>query len=111
MAKRKKAKLQGKKDAIGNDDKPRLSLIPKEALWELGKALTYGEKHYGTHNWRKGIKLSFLLDAAMRHITQFADGEDIDVSKVHHLGCSMANLAFAITLHKLMPSCDDRNKK
>lgn len=101
----------GKKDAIGDSSKPRLSLIPKEALWAMGGALTYGEKHYGAHNWRKGIKISILLDAAMRHINEFNAGENIDEkSQNHHLGNAMANLAMAITLQQTMPEMDDRFK-
>ena|SRR5271165_3356360 len=104
--------MEGKKDAIGDPEKPRLSLIPKEALWELGKALTYGEKHYGTHNWRKGIKISYLMDAAFRHGNQFLSGENIDPqSGVHHLGCMLANISFAISLHKNNEECDDRYSK
>ncbi len=102
---------QGKKDAIGDMSKPRLSLIPKKALWALGKALTYGEHHYGAHNWRKGIKISYLLDAAMRHINEFNDGEDIDQkSQNHHLGNAMANLAMIIELLETKPEMDDRFK-
>lgn len=104
-------KTVGKKDAIGDIEKPRLSLIPKEALWALGRALTYGEMHYGTHNWRNGIKISYLIDGALRHIHQFNDGEDIDEkSKNIHLGNAMANLAMAIQLLKDHPELDDRFK-
>lgn len=103
--------MAGKKDAIGNKQKPRLSLIPKSALWELGGALTYGEDHYGTHNWRQGIKVSYLLDAAIRHIFQFSEGEDIDgPSQNNHLGNAMANLAMAIEMVKNKPEFDDRFK-
>mgnify|MGYP003392956025 CR=1 FL=1 len=105
-------KLSGNKDAIGDMNKPRLSLIPKEALWALGKALTYGEMHYGTHNWRNGLKISYLIDGALRHIHQFNDGEDIDEkSKNKHLGNAMANLAMAIQLLEDRPDLDDRFKK
>lgn len=105
-------KILGKKDAIGDMNKPRLSLIPKEALWALGKALTYGEMHYGTHNWRNGLKISHLIDAALRHINEFNAGEDIDAkSQNHHLGNAMANLAFAIQLLQDKPEFDDRYKK
>lgn len=105
--------LKGKKNAIGDLQKPRLSLIPKNALWALGKALTHGEVKYGSHNWRNGINISYLLDASMRHITQFGDGEDFDVddSNNHHLGNAMANLAMAIELYYSMPEADDRYKK
>lgn len=103
---------QGKKDAIGDLNKPRLSLIPQKALWALGGALTYGEKHYGTHNWRSGIKVSYLLDAALRHINEFNAGENIDQkSQNHHLGNAMANLAMAIELSETNPELDDRYKK
>lgn len=103
--------MAGKKDAIGDSNKPRLSLIPKEALWAMGGALTFGETHYGSHNWREGIKLSILLDAALRHINEFAAGEDIDQkSQNHHLGNAMANLAMAISLQQTKPAMDDRYK-
>jgi hypothetical protein len=101
----------GKKDAIGDLNKPRLSLIPKRALWALGGALTYGEVHYGSHNWRKGISISYLIDAALRHINEFNDGENIDVkSQNHHLGNAMANLAMAIELSETNVAMDDRYK-
>lgn len=103
--------MAGKKDAIGDLNKPRLSLIPKKALWAMGTALTYGEGHYGTHNWRNGLKLSYLLDGALRHINEFSDGEDIDKkSQNHHLGNAMANLAMAIELHLTRSDLDDRYK-
>lgn len=111
MRKKKTSKAKGKKDCIGDPNKPRLSLIPKRALWALGGALTHGETHYGTHNWRKGIPVSILLDSALRHINEFNDGEDMDVkSKNHHLGNAMANLAMAIEVSETMPELDDRFK-
>lgn len=104
--------MGGKKNAIGDTNKPRLSLIPKEALWSMGRALSHGEIKYGTHNWREGIKISYLLDAALRHIIQFNDGEDIDKdSNNHHLGNAMADLAMALELLHTNPELDDRHKR
>lgn len=106
------SEAKGSKDAIGDSNKPRLSLIPKKALWAMGGAFTYGEEHYGAHNWRKGINVSFLVDAALRHINEFNDGENIDVkSNNHHLGNAMANLAMAIEMLSLHPNLDDRHKE
>ena len=103
--------MAGKKNAIGDRNKPRLSLIPKDALWSLGSALTHGEYKYGTYNWRKGIKISYLIDAALRHINEFNEGEDIDKdSRNHHLGNAMANLAMIISLMNSNPELDDRFK-
>lgn len=92
-------------------EKPRLSLIPKKALWALGKGFTHGEVKYGAHNWRSGINISYLLDAALRHINEFNDGEDYDKdSDNHHLGNAMANLCMAIELFYDYPEADDRYK-
>lgn len=103
--------MAGKKDAIGDLNKPRLSLIPKEALWALGGALTHGETRYGKENWKLGIKISYLLDSALRHISQFNSGEDIDQqSNNHHLGNAMANLSMAIWMCQHKPDFDDRWK-
>lgn len=105
--------MAGKKDSLTDKkNKPRLSLIPKEALYELGHALTYGEGKYGTHNYKEGIKLSYLLDAAMRHINQFNNGENIDLeSGNHHLGHALASLAMAVDTFYNRPEYDDRYKR
>lgn len=104
--------MSGKKDAINDPNKPRLSLIPKEALWATGQALTYGENHYGTNNFKEGIPISYLLDGALRHINEFNDGEDFDEkSKNLHLGNAMANLAMAIYMYYNKQEYDDRFKK
>lgn len=114
-SKKKKKSLKGKsstgakKDSIGAHNKPRLSLIPKSALWALGGALTHGEVRYGTNNWRKGLPVTFLCDSAIRHILQFLDGENIDKqSQNPHLGNAMANLSMAIEMIESIPEMDDR---
>lgn len=102
---------RGSKDAIGNRQKPRLSLMPMEAMYDVGDALTYGETHYGTSNWKKGIPVSYLIDAALRHLLQFASGEDLDKdSKCPHLGSAMANISFASWMMRHKKKMDDRMK-
>lgn len=77
-------------------NKPDLSLIPKEPLWELARVLMEGEKKYGRWNWQGGIDTHRLTAAAMRHITQFNDGELLDEeTKTSHLLNACANLFFA----------------
>lgn len=78
----------------------------------MGQGFTFGEVKHGTHRFRKdGINISYLLDAALRHINEFNDGEDLDKdSNNHHLGNAMANLAMAIEVHLTKPECDDRYK-
>ena len=36
--------------------KPRISLIPKDALWGMAQALTYGAKKYSSDNFKGGIE-------------------------------------------------------
>lgn len=104
------AQYGGSKFGIGT--KPRLSLIPKAALYECAAAMTAGADRYGLHNYRKGLPVHALLDGALRHIAQFADGEDRDEeTKSHHLGNAMANLAMAIWMHENKPELDDRFRK
>lgn len=100
---------EGKKN---DQAKPDLSLIPKDALFEMAKAFTYGAKKYGRHNFREGIDISRCLAASMRHTVQFLDGEDIDEeTQCIHLGNAMAGLAMAIWMLKNKPEHDDRWKK
>ena len=92
-------------------EKPDLSLIPKDAVWEIAKAFTYGGKKYGRHNFREGLHISRLLAAAMRHITQYNEGEDLDEeSGNNHLAHAGAAICMAIFMHYNKPEMDDRWK-
>lgn len=92
--------------------KPPLSLIDRHALEEIAQVLAFGAKKYDAHNWRKGIQYSRLLDAALRHLYAFADGEDTDpesgLSHVAHAGCCVV---FLLGMLHDMPSMDDRHRK
>jgi len=96
--------------AVKHDqDKPLVSSIPKEAMWEMGLALGYGAKKYGDGNFRNGLKVSRQLAAAIRHIYQHLDGENLDSeSGVSHLGHALASLAMACYNIKNHPEMDDR---
>lgn len=92
--------------------KPDLTDIPKEAMWEMGKAFTYGQVKYGKNNFRLGMSVSRQLSAALRHIYQHLDGEISDSeSGVSHLGHALASLSMACyTVHNY-PNLDDRFDK
>lgn len=63
----------------------------------------------GAHNWRNGLSSSRVLDAALRHIASFNDGEDVDPeSGVSHLAHAACNLMFALRMLKDRPDLDDR---
>lgn len=80
--------MNGRKDDQG---KPPLSMIPRSALEAEARVMAYGAEKYGRDNWRGGFKWSRLIDATMRHIVAFADGEDNDpetgLSHLAHLRC------------------------
>ncbi len=91
--------------------KPRMELLPPEALEEIAKVLTFGSKKYDAHNWRKGFEYSRLLGAALRHITAYNGGEDKDPeSGLSHLSHASCCLMFLITQEVNGTGTDDRFK-
>ena len=64
----------------------QLSVIPPEALMELGRVYGYGTKKYARHNFRKGYDWSLSYDALLRHLFADLNGEDRDPeSGLYHL--------------------------
>ena len=74
------------KDALGIKKAP-LSTLPTGPAYEVALAMLEGARKYGRHNYRvMGVRASVYYDAAMRHLTTFWEGEDIDPdSGIHHL--------------------------
>jgi Domain of unknown function (DUF5664) len=95
---------------VKNDqDKPSMSSIPTEAMWQMGQALGYGAKKYGDNNYRQGMKVSRQLAAAVRHIYQHLGGQDIDEESGNtHIGHALASLAMAAYTLANHPEMDDR---
>ncbi len=92
-----------------DNSKPDMTDIPLEAMWQMGAAFTYGQKKYAKNNYRKGMKVSRQLAAAVRHIYQHLSGETNDPeSGVTHLGHALASIAMATYTLKHHPSLDDR---
>lgn len=67
--------------------KAPLHCIPSGPIYELGLAMFEGSRKYGRHNYRAiGVRASTYYDAAMGHIKDWWEGEDIDPdSGLHHL--------------------------
>ncbi len=90
--------------------KPPISLINRRALEEEARVMAFGATKYAAHNWRKGILASRLLDAALRHILAYADGENVDPETgLSHLAHARCCLAFQIELEHTHPNLDDRH--
>ena len=100
------------KDKIGVTKHP-MSILPSTAIRWGALAAKHGADKYGPYNWRDyPIHTSVYVDAMLRHLYAYWDGEDVDPeSGLNHLchilaGCSI--LADAIE-HDMVK--DDRPSK
>lgn len=95
-----------RKDSAG---KPRLSLIPYEALRGMALCLEYGYDKYGLGNWEKGGSWRLLADATLRHFHAWISGEDRDPgSGLSHLSHVLCNVAFLLAYSERHLGIDDR---
>lgn len=93
----KKRNLGGVKNDEG---KAPINLIPPAPLIDIAKVFEFGVRKYGLFNYKKGMKLSRLYDAMMRHMLAWNDGEDVDpeskMTHVAHAGCCLLMLSDAM---------------
>ena len=81
-----------------DEDKPRIDLIPPQAIIDIAEVLTYGAGKYDSHNWRDngGLDYSRLYAAAQRHLLSFWDGQSLDketgMSHLAHAACCIVFL-------------------
>lgn len=87
-----------------------LRYMPLSANIEANRALENGAEKYGLCNWRDtNVKASVYIDAALRHIAQWQEGqEQASDSTVHNLGHAMASLAIIIDAQAQGVLIDDR---
>lgn len=89
--------------------KPRMDLLPPEALSEVAAVLALGAEKYAAHNWRKGFAYSRLIAAALRHVFAWVGGENTDPeSGKSHLAHAACCLLFLITFETTRTGTDDR---
>ena len=81
-----------------DEDKPRIDLIPPQAIKDIAEVLTYGAQKYDSHNWRDngGLEYSRVYAAAQRHLLSFWDGQSLDeetgMSHLAHAACCIVFL-------------------
>ncbi len=89
--------------------KPPMSLLDSYALEQIALVLAFGAGKYDRHNWRGGIRFSRLIDAALRHLLVFNNGEDNDPeSGLPHLAHAGCCIMFALWMSKHRGDLDDR---
>jgi len=100
------------KDNIGSKKVP-FTTIPAPVLGELGVAMLEGAIKYRRHNYRiAGVRTSVYIDAALRHLLAYWEGEDLDPdSGISHIIKAMACCA-VLRDAQLQDKCvDDRPPK
>lgn len=91
------------------ENKPALSMIPKSSLDLEAAVLAFGAKKYERNNWKKGMEWTRLVDSALRHITAWNDGEELDPeSGLSHLAHAKCCLSFLIEYQTKGLGEDDR---
>jgi hypothetical protein len=69
-----------------NTGKNMLELLPIEWIWGVGMVTTRGSIKYAIRNWERGMKWSYLVGCALRHLFKFVSGERYDPETgCHHL--------------------------
>lgn len=102
------------KDLLGVK-KPRLSLVPPAGLVYAALAMANGADKYGPYNWReKKVQAMIYLEAAMRHILAYQDGEEFSADtsnpQVPHLGHALACLFILVDAKETGNLVDNRPK-
>lgn len=105
------SKPSNPKDIVGSNKVP-LGLVPGTTMAYLSIGHTEGDLKYGRVNWREaGIRTMIYIDAAMRHILKFKEGEWADSeTTVPHLASALACLSIIVDAHHCGKLIDDRPK-
>lgn len=92
-----KESMQNKQQAKADAGKPRLTLVPRQILFDIAKVREYGNKKYGSsENWKQ-VEIERYRDAAFRHFLAYLDDpegldEESGLPHLSHLACNIAFL-------------------
>ena len=82
--------------------KPRLTLVPRQILFDIAEVRAYGQRKYGSsENWKQ-VEIERYRDAAFRHFMAYLDnpqGTDAE-SGIEHLKHLACNIAFLCEMEK-----------
>lgn len=94
LAERIEKDLLSAKDDAG---KRKLTLVPRQILWDIAAVREYGTEKYGDpENWRN-VEPQRYRDAAFRHFLKYLDDpsgvdEESGLPHLWHLACNIAFL-------------------
>ena len=92
-----------------NKGKPRMDLIPPEALFSLARVMEYVCKKYEEPNCEKGMRWGHCFAACMRHLWKWwARKEKDKESGLPHLDHAFWNIMALVTYSRRKIGKDDR---
>lgn len=106
--------MDGPKDTNPKDAvavaKASVTPISHAVMAEVGVAMMEGAQKYGRHNWRGSkVRTSIYIDAAMRHLMAYWEGETIDpASGMPHITKAIAGLTVLRDAQIVGTEIDDR---
>lgn len=94
-----------------NEGKPRMDLVPPEAMLALGRHFEIGAKKYADRNWERGMDWGKCCASLERHLLAWKSGEDYDSETGSHHMISVAWNAFVLFTYAIRGiGKDDRPK-
>lgn len=89
--------------------KPRMDLLPPDALIAIAEVFTFGAEKYDAWNWAKGMRGGRLVASLHRHMAAYQLGQDHDEeSGLHHLAHAGCCVMMLLGLHLRDTVEDDR---
>lgn len=91
---------------------PCASQITLQAMRDYANVRLFGAKKYARNNWKKGIPFTKTIDAALRHLFAYVNGEYMDpesgISHLGHVLCDLEHMIFFIGNKEMIRKLDDR---
>ena len=96
-----------------DEGKPKIHLVPPEAIIEAARVFGFGAEKYGKNNWRQDIHkfpVSRHYSSIQRHLMAYMMGEDNDPeSGLPHLSHALTQMMILVmTTKEGAVSTDDR---
>ena len=94
-----------RQEAKADAGKARLTLVPRQIIWDIAAIREYGNRKYGDpENWRT-VEIERYRDAAYRHWLAYLDDpqgvdEESGLPHLWHLAC---NIAFLCEMEDINP--------
>lgn len=81
-------------------DKPRMGLLPGDALRDVATVMTFGANKYSADNWKQ-VEPARFTHALFRHLSAYIDGEVFDQeTELPHMAHIATNALFLLHLSR-----------